>query len=239
MVEPSIPSLRKLAELTRSLPEGEEWNKAWQEALNGSDRLSALLATAWLDIQLETAIKSCFAKQVTQSDCNAYFGVQAPLSSFGAKRDMAFALGIYGRTTLEALKQIGKIRNIFAHAPSVVSFDTPELTIACRELGLIFQAYSSWEHLKLDEVSNTDKDSKTCNSARDNFLEASLIIYLSLSRRGLDKLLLDKERLNRQREDAKRLAELKKLPNENQPNPLDSLGALKELAFSLPTPYMP
>lgn len=52
---------------------------------------------------------------------------RGPLSSFGTKIRIAYALGIYGEITLTDLLTIGQIRNVFAHAPRVVTFAMPEI----------------------------------------------------------------------------------------------------------------
>lgn len=178
------PSLRKITEITRSLPTGEEATKAWQEVDEGSDRVSALLATAWLDLQIEAALKGCFSKQLG-SDFKAYFGAQGSLSTFAAKCDMAYALDIFGPITLAALKQIAKVRNVFAHAPSIVSFETPELEVVCRELRRVPKSYKLCPHLEFTEYVETE------GSPRENFVEASGLIFVSLLRREIQNRLSD------------------------------------------------
>jgi hypothetical protein len=58
---------------------------------------------------------------------NRLFGAYGPISSFAAKIDMAYALGITTDEVNVELNKIRKIRNLFAHSKASVSLDTEPL----------------------------------------------------------------------------------------------------------------
>jgi hypothetical protein len=65
------------------------------------------------------------------------FGGQAPLRSFAAKIDIAYALQIIDAQTQANMRALKDIRNDFAHATTILHIDSPELTRR-------FQKLSGW-----------------------------------------------------------------------------------------------
>jgi hypothetical protein len=47
---------------------------------------------------------------------------------------MAFVLGLIGPETRKDLDYVREIRNAFAHAKNIISFDTPEVVTVCARL---------------------------------------------------------------------------------------------------------
>lgn len=47
---------------------------------------------------------------------------------------MGYCLGIYGEVTRNDLRRLKNIRNVFAHSPRTITFETPEVASLCLEL---------------------------------------------------------------------------------------------------------
>ncbi len=80
-----------------------------------SDRASAIVGAAILDYSLESVLKSYFIKSPNKKNDVLFDGPNAPLTSFSAKIDMAFRLGIISEKMSKALHITRRIRNTFAH----------------------------------------------------------------------------------------------------------------------------
>jgi hypothetical protein len=48
-----------------------------------------------------------------------------------ARNRMGAALGLYGPDTFKDLEKIRAVRNLFAHAPTLLGFDNKEIAQAC------------------------------------------------------------------------------------------------------------
>jgi len=87
---------------------------------NRNDRGAAILLATNLENSLQIAIerKSAIAKKHRTHD-------------FAKKIRTGYDMGLFGEETKKTLDMIRLIRNVFAHAPSPVSFSTPEIEDAC------------------------------------------------------------------------------------------------------------
>jgi len=77
-----------------------------------SERSRGILAGSLLDSLLEQLIKNYLVKDSP----NELFKGYGPLSSFSAKIDMAFSLGLITKIERDELHRIRRIRNEFAHS---------------------------------------------------------------------------------------------------------------------------
>lgn len=120
----------------------ETMTRVWDESvkfyaeLDGeSDRAAAILAAANFEDKLCETIIEKFVK-LNRENRKKLFKGYGPLSTFAAKIDIAFALGLYDQETQRGLHIIRKIRNIFAHASSPIEFDCDDIVKICEELKL-------------------------------------------------------------------------------------------------------
>jgi len=162
-------SLRTLKELSRKYP-------ALQDMLfiigdvpsdqEKSDRTTAIIAGALLDMFLELAIRS---KLVPWDDDNEkqLFSGSGPLSTMSAKIDLAYALGLFGKRIHIELHHIREIRNAFAHTVANITFDMPEVANVCARL-------------KTPDLYPPDSPSYKRNS-KQRFLFASRMCWIVLS----------------------------------------------------------
>ena len=192
LTEPKKPpaALRKLKELTRGMPDDADYDAAQEEMTKGSDRVSALLATAWLDMHLEQTLREWFDYDYPKDDETIFSQDGAPLRPFGAKINMALALGVIGAQTRLALLQIAKIRNVFAHSAHNVTFDTPEIKLACENIPDMRQPYAVSMEFKIHQPTN--------ETVREFFIDISMWIMVALLRQENWRLeqKADKAKLN-------------------------------------------
>jgi DNA-binding MltR family transcriptional regulator len=85
-----------------------------------SDRAVVILVGALLDNALSALLKS---RLVASSSDSLFDGVNAPLSTFSARIDMAYRLGLISHQLSADLHLIKRIRNDFAHNVEGASFN--------------------------------------------------------------------------------------------------------------------
>lgn len=103
---------------------------AFRRTLNSeSDRGAALMAAAFLDVELKEMLQFFFVEEKTIHE--RYFGYNGPCGAFSGRIDTAFLLGLISRSDQKDLTTIRKIRNDFAHVHEVISFDTPAIRDRC------------------------------------------------------------------------------------------------------------
>lgn len=111
------------------------WDDFLDEELKSeSDRACVILAAALLDSALETLLKSHLLPSSSASD--PFFDhANAPLSTFSARIEMAYRLGLIDPYFAKALNLIRRIRNDFAHNISGCDFDDTRVMSRMTELG--------------------------------------------------------------------------------------------------------
>ena len=98
-----------------------------------SDRAAAILAAADFEDWLAERITSKFV-DLDQDLHNSLLGTYGPLSSFSAKVDIAFALGLYDQNIHKGLHTVRKIRNKFAHLSKPIKFHDNAIKDLCQNL---------------------------------------------------------------------------------------------------------
>lgn len=129
-----------LAELPSMLIEGSglDMNLAkeaieFRKTLNSeSDRACALMAAAYLELQLEKLIKSFLVEDAPV--VNRVLGSSGPFGNFASKIDMAYLLGLIPNLVRRDLHLLRKIRNDFAHTHTQIDFTNPTVASRCHEL---------------------------------------------------------------------------------------------------------
>ena len=109
----------------------------YYDALNQeSDRAAAILAAAHFEHVLGKQIVHKFVELNRELQKNIFDGY-GPLSTFSAKIDIAFALGLYDEENRKGLHKIRRIRNEFAHAPRPINFNNEKIADMCSKLPCI------------------------------------------------------------------------------------------------------
>jgi len=118
---------QQLVELVVSEIEG------WAEAIprRESHRSVAIVGASLLEATLEHLLK---ARLIHHPKIDL-FGRNGPLSTFSAKIDMAHAAGIIAADIWDEVHRVRKIRNHFAHAVRIRSFNENTIRQHCANLG--------------------------------------------------------------------------------------------------------
>lgn len=97
-----------------------------------TDRGCVLTAVAYLDHELGKLFERILV-QDDESTKNVLEGY-GPLATLSARIELAYGLGYLAPKQRRDLHLIRKIRNIFAHRPSIITFDCEEVSSRCQEL---------------------------------------------------------------------------------------------------------
>ena len=94
-----------------------------------SDRGCILIACHVLDTALAALLRSRFARRrtVIKRAVDPLFEPTRPFSSFWAKINLAYALGLIHEWVYDDLHTIRGLRNLLAHSHASFSFDAPEV----------------------------------------------------------------------------------------------------------------
>lgn len=125
-----------LRELIRKWPAPPELKQALEIAQIESDRAAAIMSAALLEGVLEKYITSKL-KVSDKETLHSLFDDRGPLSDFHSKILIAKAFGVITDGMAVELIRIKNIRNVFAHAAGLVSFETPEIKKAVGEFNMI------------------------------------------------------------------------------------------------------
>ena len=107
-----------------------------QELRNETDRGLALVSAAVIDEKLAQTLAAFFQDdgEIAQRILGVDPRREAALSSFSARADAAFALGLIERREYDEIGIVRRIRNEFAHARHGLRFETPEIAKLCLKL---------------------------------------------------------------------------------------------------------
>lgn len=127
MAKKKMKSPRKLTDLPRPYH-----TAAMAEIAKQTDRGAAIVGAAYVDLVLREAItaRMCNLPDIIE----LLFENRGPLQDFGARIQLAYALGIYGHAAYADLCIIKEIRNVFAHSAVAMDFDHPDVAKRCSDL---------------------------------------------------------------------------------------------------------
>jgi hypothetical protein len=86
----------------------------WKLFEDETDRAAAVLGGSYLDAILEQVLRSWMPPNAEKT-VDAFFEPHGFLGTFGARKNMAFALGIVDTEARDDIQRIANIRNFFAH----------------------------------------------------------------------------------------------------------------------------
>jgi len=123
-----------------------EFGEFYAEFKSESDRAAVILGTAKLDLLLYQLLAKFMVPNVGSED--ELFDGDAPLSTFHAKIQMAYRLGLIDRNFVRALHLIRKIRNSFAHETTGCNLSSGAHRNRVKELRLVFKYEIKFEEAK-------------------------------------------------------------------------------------------
>ena len=106
----------------------EHYHQFQESYSKESDRSVAILAAAYLEHCLEEYLRLRLVDDPSVKDLFSGF---APIATFSAKIDIAFAVGLLPPHIREDLRRIKKIRNLFAHDLDSLTFDAGPVRDIC------------------------------------------------------------------------------------------------------------
>ena len=110
-------------EIDHKTIEADHWNNVFsKEFSKESDRACVILAAAMLDQAIETILKSCLVPTDSKND-TLLEGAYAPISTFSARIDLAYRIGLISKKFCRDLHLIRKMRNDFAHDVKDCTFE--------------------------------------------------------------------------------------------------------------------
>jgi hypothetical protein len=112
-----------------------------------SDRAAAVLAGAYLDAFMESALRDVLARN---SQTDVLFDVRGVLQSLSSKISLAAALGIVAEPVARDMDLIRKIRNYFAHHIWDATFETSPMSDWCGAIEIVDAAL---DHTSGDRVN--------------------------------------------------------------------------------------
>jgi len=112
----------------------EKKEKIREELFAESERACAIVGGAYLGELLGELLEHYLVENKTAGfDLLNSENVNAPLSGFGARILIAYAIGLLSKESYDALLKIKKIRNKFAH-DLTLSFSDPSISKLCKDL---------------------------------------------------------------------------------------------------------
>jgi len=130
------------------------------ELYDGPDRGAAIV----LGSVVERALVKLLRNHMRDEGISELFRYPAPLSDFGSKIQIAYALKLFGVKTRKDLNIIRSLRNQFAHSRMPIEFTTPVVKACCDELiypdapsvNLSFKMLNTVSDERLEQASDKD-----------------------------------------------------------------------------------
>jgi DNA-binding MltR family transcriptional regulator len=122
-----------------------------------SDRGCVMFGASILDDDLKALLRACCldAGVVAKKVVDPLFNVYAPFSSFSAKIQVSYALGLISEESYTILNSIRKIRNDFAHERNPVSFQSPKYRPRFREILIRCKGAGTDDRLPVPDENET------------------------------------------------------------------------------------
>ena len=114
-----------LYHLTRELADQGDFFGMLDEILKGSDRACALVSGTYVEQCVAIFLKKHMIELDEKQEADLFFEPRSPLSTFSAKIELAWALGLISDDERGDLNCIRRIRNAFAHRVLPLAFDNP------------------------------------------------------------------------------------------------------------------
>jgi hypothetical protein len=108
-------------------PTPDEHQAAWQEVYDAPPRSAIVLATTLIEGKLKELLLANLRPELDKDQPQDLFGMMKPLSSFSAKIRLGYGMRLYGERTYHDLDLLRELRNLFAHGPLPLGFDTPDI----------------------------------------------------------------------------------------------------------------
>jgi DNA-binding MltR family transcriptional regulator len=110
----------------------DKFQKLFDAVNDESPVPAALVCAAYIDNCLSDLLTEFFIEGRTSASLLRQD--RGVIGSFFVRAQLAYCLGLIGKRMFKNIMAIGEIRNIFAHSPEALGFDSPKIAKLCDEL---------------------------------------------------------------------------------------------------------
>jgi hypothetical protein len=118
---------------TFQIVDNNEVVKAINDLSRNAEAGTALVTVAVIDEWLLNLLLAAM-RQLPRSIAERIFGSNRPLYDIAPKADIAFAFNLIDEQTLNNLRSVKKVRDLFAHTRDLIHFNSPDVIEACQAL---------------------------------------------------------------------------------------------------------
>ncbi len=144
----------KLRDLSREVPTEADLNALIDKLQEGPPIVSAILGSALIEHELESLLRTRI-RHKDDGTWDLLTETDGPLATFSRKITAGYALGLYDEATRANLDIVRHIRNAFAHAKKLITFDH---SLVLGEIGRVQVTNRHKDlHLRLKAVQNAHR----------------------------------------------------------------------------------
>lgn len=110
---------------------GEKIQRLFDAVNSESPMPAALVCAAFIDECLADVLREYFIEGKTSE---SLLKSDRMIGSLFARAQVAYCLGLIGKQMFQNITTIGEIRNVFAHNPALLDFDSPDIAKLCGQL---------------------------------------------------------------------------------------------------------
>jgi DNA-binding MltR family transcriptional regulator len=124
-----------------------------------SNRAVGVMWPAIVENRLIALLRATFIKDEKRAE--SMLSPSGPLGNFGAKINLAYLLGLYGKEVHQDLVTVSKIRNKFAHDITVKEFETDPIKSYIQNLDMYRVGRELLAHLESTAPTSPDPQQRT------------------------------------------------------------------------------
>lgn len=158
---PKASTIKTVEKKTEKKPEkirDENWQLVFllEQFKKESDRAAVILVASIIDETLGTLLKS-YLVPVPSSDDSLFDNATSPLSTFSAKIDITYRIGLISGKFSRDLHIVRKIRNSFAHDIYGCSFSNGSVKSRIKELENSFSISTGIGNIKREDIQDGER----------------------------------------------------------------------------------
>ncbi len=130
-----------------------------------SDLAAVVVGASYLDAAIEALLAG---KLLSGSVADKLLAPEGPLGSASSRVDLAYCLGLVAKQHYQDLRNIGKIRNLFAHSHLELDFSSSQVQEMCSQL-------RTWRIVSSEDAEPSNPDEARA-LARNKFMICTAIL---------------------------------------------------------------
>ncbi|TDP01552.1 hypothetical protein [Flavobacterium sp. 245] len=143
---------------TKEVVKDQNWQLVYllEQFKKESDRAAVILVASIIDETLQTLLKS-YLVPVPSSEDSLFDNATSPLSTFSAKIDITYRIGLISGKFARDLHIVRKIRNSFAHDIYGCSFSNGSVKSRIKELENSFIISQNIDNIKREDIKDGER----------------------------------------------------------------------------------